>query len=726
MNRCERPGCPGTYRPDGSCDSCGYKSRTPVDASPAKATVQDTPQAVGITPATTGRGRTRLAQGRLGAGIVEIPPVPARDPASAVLSDPKVPPSQQKCRQCGRPVGQAHSDQPSFAVGFCSHDRTPFSFVPTLKQGDLVDGRYEVLGCIAYGGQGWIYLARDIRLGDTVAERWVVLKGLIDTNDKDALAASIEERRFLVEVDHPSIVKVHDFVQHPNPQTRTLVGYIVMEYLGGQALHLRRRAPLPLHEVLAYGLDVLQALSYLHEKGLIFCDLKPHNIMHVGSRIKLIDLGAMLRVGVEPRAIYGTPGFQAPEVEREKDPHLPSVASDIYALGRTLAVLSLPFEEFSTKFRHRLPDPRDISLLAKQEPFYLLLQRATDPDPALRFESAEAMRDQLLGVLAEAVANRDDQPCPTISTCFTAERQPFGVEPGQKIDWAAVPRALPMPLVDLSDPSAQTLATLGAAQPDELIQALTALAEHSPEVLLRLAEAHLALGDATEAGASLTAFEKASPQDWRAVWYRGMLALSDNQPGDAAGLFRSVRAGLPGELAPQLALAAALECAGNDEAAGALYQRVWRTDTGFVSAAFGLARALRRGGDPAAGIKALDRVPQTSSQYTNAQVTAIQTRLHQAAIKDLMDAEARLRRLQMDTERYKRLTIDLLTKALDWVCRQSSGAHAGTVLGHRLDERELRFGLEDAYRALAKLAGSDEERSRLVDHANEIRPKTLV
>ncbi len=739
MNPCERLDCQGTYRPDGSCDTCGYMSRTPVSATPetgifaAKtARADDTFEGLtanvarGATTTTAGRGRTRFRQGRLGADLIEITPVPARDPVSAVLPDPKVPPSQQKCRHCGRPVGQARGEVPSFAAGFCPHDQTPFSFEPTLKPEDLVDGRYAVLGCLAYGGQGWIYLARDIRLGDTVTERWVVLKGLIDTNDTDALAASIEERRFLVEVDHPSIVKVHDFVEHPNPRTGTTVGYIVMEYLGGQALHVRRRAPLPLHEVLAYGVSVLEALSYLHDKGLIFCDLKPHNIMHVGSQIKLIDLGAMLRTGTEPRAIYSTPGFQAPEVEREKDPRPPSVASDIYALGRTLAMLCLPFEDFNTTFRHRLPEPAAMPLLASHESFYLLLCRATDADPDRRFESAETMREQLLGVLAEVVSGMDGQPCPTISTCFTAERQSFGAEPDQDVDWAAVPRALPVPLVDLADPSAKILATLSTAQPDELIQSLNALPERSPEVLLRLAEAHLAGGDQTEAEVNLAAFEQIAPRDWRSRWYGAMLALAQNRHEEAAEGFRSVRATLPGELGPQLALAAALERGGDSQTASKLYQRVLRTDTGFVSAAFGLARAMRLADDPAAGIQALDRVPRTSSQYNNAQVTAIQTHLHRAAIKDLMEAEARLRRLRLNAERYRRLTIDLLTKALGCVREQPHGNHMGTVLGHRLDERELRFGLEQAYRALAKSAGNNEERSALVDRANDIRPRTLI
>nr|WP_324194594.1 hypothetical protein [Nocardia terpenica] len=119
--------------------------------------------------------------------------------------------------------------------------------------GDLVAGQYEALGCLAHGRPVWICLARN----RNVSDRRVVLEGLLDSGDSDAMA----ERQFLATVDHPNIVKIYNFVQHPDPRSRELVGYIVMAYVGGASLKELRSArggdgaliPLPPAQALACG-----------------------------------------------------------------------------------------------------------------------------------------------------------------------------------------------------------------------------------------------------------------------------------------------------------------------------------------------------------------------------------------------------------------------------------------------------------------------------------------
>ncbi|HVK24469.1 MAG TPA: tetratricopeptide repeat protein [Actinokineospora sp.] len=674
MSDCVRPGCTGNYGPHGACTKCGKRRPATPSAAPTAApppvsatpvTAAPVPRPTTVRPPGSTRRRTTTRPGQL----VDLPVVPSRDPRSALLPDPHV-------RQTA----------------------------PALAPGQVID-RYEIQGCIAHGGLGWIYLARHLNLSDGDAERWVVLKGLIDTADPDAIAAAENERRFLTEMDHQNIVKIHDFVRLPDPTTGADVGYLVMEYINGQSLYERFRevGPLPLPHVLAYGIELLSALGYLHDRDLLYCDLKPDNALHTGTELKLIDLGAVVRADRAGGAVYGTPGYWAPEIERRAHP---TVASDIYTVGRTLAVLSFNFVGFTDTFREQLPERHAIPLLAKEESFYRLLRRATHPDPDQRFGSAGEMRGQLEGVLTEVLAAADRKPRRTTSRMFGVERHTFGTDAGtvgpgeatDDVDWSAVPSALATPLVDPGDPGAG---------------------------YLQLAGTRLADGDVTGATAELDAYAEIDPVDWRLTWYRGVAAMASGDSGAARERFEAVYDALPGELPPKLALAAATEWDGDDRPAGELYGRVWRTDDQYVSAAFGLARVSGRRGDLADAVKVLDQVPGSSSQHVLAQVAAIRARLaDDLAKEDLHDASDRLQRLRMDLEREARMSIEVLTAALLWVGGPDAVDRSGQVLGRDLDERALRFGLEKAYRDLATVTEDRETKTDLVRQANRVRPRT--
>ncbi|MFE9562070.1 tetratricopeptide repeat protein [Streptomyces sp. NPDC006487] len=369
--------------------------------------------------AASGSGRSRL-----GAGLVNVPEVPRPDPSAAVLENPEVPERKRFCSRsdCGAPVGRARGERPGRTEGFCTKCGHPYSFVPKLRAGDLVHGQYEVAGCLAHGGLGWVYLAVD----RAVSDRWVVLKGLLDTGDQDAMAAAISERRFLAEIEHSNIVRIYNFVEHLDQRTGSLDGYIVMEYVGGKSLKEianerrrpdGRRDPLPVEQACAYGIEALEALGHLHTRNLLYCDFKVDNAIQQADQLKLIDMGAVRRMDDEESAIYGTVGYQAPEVAELG----PSVASDLYTVARTLAVLTFDFQGYTNVFADSLPDPQHIEVFGRYESFYRLLVRATDPDPGRRFASAQEMADQLTGVLREVVALQTGRPRPQVSTLFGPE-----------------------------------------------------------------------------------------------------------------------------------------------------------------------------------------------------------------------------------------------------------------------------------------------------------------
>ena len=419
-------------------------------------------------------GSGRLSRGRLGAGLVEVPSVPAVDPASAVLADPQVPENKRFCGNCGELVGQARDGRPGMTEGFCPHCRTRFSFAPKLAPGELVAGQYEILGCLAHGGLGWIYLARD----HNVSDRWVVLKGLLNTGDPDAIEAAVAEGRFLAQVEHPNIVRIFNFVQHTSRSDGETAGYIVMEYVGGKSLKQirqearQRRMAVPLAHALAYALEILPALGYLHDRGLVYCDFKPDNVIQTEEQLKLIDLGGVRSID-DDGAIYGTVGYQAPEIETDG----PSPSSDLYTVGRTLAVLTFDFA-FQGEYKFRLP--ANEPLLQAQESFARFLRRATNPEPGRRFQSAGEMAEQLTGVLREVLSLADGEPRPAFSGLFSPELRAVGIELTPAGPDAAPPSAaeviagLPVPLAEGADPAAGYLATLAGLPPEQQAEALLA------------------------------------------------------------------------------------------------------------------------------------------------------------------------------------------------------------------------------------------------------------
>ncbi|MFF3750206.1 tetratricopeptide repeat protein [Streptomyces sp. NPDC002018] len=377
-----------------------------------------------VSVRSSGTATAASGRNRLGAGLVSVPDVPRPDPRSAVMENPEVPERKRYCSRsdCGAPVGRARGDRPGRTEGFCTKCGHPYSFVPKLYPGNVVHGQYEVVGCLAHGGLGWVYLAID----RAVSDRWVVLKGLLDTGDQDAMEAAISERRFLAEIEHSNIVRIYNFVEHLDQRTGSMDGYIVMEYVGGKSLKEiandrrtagGRRDPLPVEQACAYGIEALEALGHLHSRNLLYCDFKVDNAIQTEDQLKLIDMGAVRRMDDDESAIYGTVGYQAPEVAEAG----PSVASDLYTVARTLAVLTFDFQGYTNVFVDSLPDPDNIDVFRTYESFYRLLVRATDPDPGRRFSSAQEMAEQLTGVLREVVALQTGRPRPALSTLFGPE-----------------------------------------------------------------------------------------------------------------------------------------------------------------------------------------------------------------------------------------------------------------------------------------------------------------
>ena len=175
---------------------------------------------------------------------------------------------------------------------------------------------------------------------------------------------------------------------------------------------------------LAYVIEVLPALGYLHSRGLVYCDFKPDNVIQTEEQLKLIDMGGVRRIDDDDSAIYGTVGYQAPEIADEG----PSPSSDLYTVGRALAVMTFEFSGYQGKYAAQ---PARSGDRAGARP---ATSRSSGrcgapptPTPTAGSRSAGEMAEQLTGVLREVLAVADGKPRPAFSTLFSPELRAIGV-----------------------------------------------------------------------------------------------------------------------------------------------------------------------------------------------------------------------------------------------------------------------------------------------------------
>jgi serine/threonine-protein kinase PknG len=757
------PGCSGEVE-DGFCNVCGMEpvAAASVAASGAAPAAADAGRTGSSTAPSSGSGSAGRAGSRasrstasgtalsglsrgssssrrgkvdsktlgsrrqLGMGLIDLFALPKADPEKAVMAKPEVPINKRYCSN----ESCVHNETPLFDLskpekakekGFCLKCGTPYNFKPGLAAGDLVADQYQVKGPIAFGGMGWIYLALD-----TTLNRWVVLKGLLNSEDPVLAEAAVAERQYLAEVKHANIVGIYTFVKHGN------AGYIVMEYVGGKMLKSLRkdRGPLPVAEAIAYIHRTLGAFSYMHRLGLVYCDFKPDNIMLEEDDIKVIDLGGVMRLGSNAAPV-GTRGYFAPEVPKEGA----SVVSDLYTIARSLWVLICEPKGYQNpkQFQFCLPTPEQEPTFRKYESVYKWLLKGTHEKPEMRFQSADEMADQLLGVMREVVAVDNGTVKPGESTNFGGDPLAIADLEARRVDMLD---ALSLPTLKRSaeDSASSFIVTNLAPDPKKQVLLFQSAIEQFPdssEAVLGLARAQILLGQYGEAEAHLVEAEAKDPYDWRVIWYRGLSFLAQQKYADAQAAFETCYAELPGDLAPKLAIAVSSELDGDEARAIELYTTVAVTDPAYATACFGLARCLAKSGKRAEAVAALQRIPQSSSLYTEARKTVALTLI---GVSPALPGESELAQAGKVVEEIAlagvqgvQLAISLLSTAVDlFSSKKLSASSAVTLLGQPLVERDMRFALEKAYRDLARLETDAARKIALIDMANAVRPRTTV
>lgn len=273
--------------------------------------------------------------------------------------------------------------------------------------GSILDQRFEVRQVVGQGGAGVVYRAIDREQGG----REVALKVLSDAQafDEHTLERFREELRICRSLRHPNLVEAYDLIEDG-----TTVAY-TMEFVRGSNLaQVMRRDRLSASIALAYIDQLLAALAELHKHGIVHRDVKLENLLvREDGVLKLGDLGLMkspnlqglTRTGV----LLGTAQYMPPEYIRHS--HFDH-RGDLYAVGAVLMELLTGVRRLADKrgnevIEHLLKTKFEVArttLNGVPRAFIPVIERALDPEPANRYQSAEHMRQALRSAAAENVS----------------------------------------------------------------------------------------------------------------------------------------------------------------------------------------------------------------------------------------------------------------------------------------------------------------------------------
>lgn len=273
-----------------------------------------------------------------------------------------------------------------------TYEDTPGTDQPCARQdthlqiGDVLYDRFQIIHPIGAGGMSRVYMAYDMRRGNTFA-----VKEYVKGKSNIAVAVMRLEIEILKTLNHPAIPKIYDIVDNDD----SLI--IVMEYVEGRSMDrvLSERTSFPEEKVLEFARQLGELLDYLHDRPapIIYRDMKPANLMlQPNGTLKLIDFGTARiyeKNASSDTVSLGTVGYAAPEQYGgmgQTDPR-----TDIYGLGITL-------HQMITGKDPTLP-PYEILPIRQINPnlsreMEAIIEKCTQRSPEKRYQSAkELLRD---------------------------------------------------------------------------------------------------------------------------------------------------------------------------------------------------------------------------------------------------------------------------------------------------------------------------------------------
>jgi Tol biopolymer transport system component/predicted Ser/Thr protein kinase len=273
-------------------------------------------------------------------------------------------------------------------------------------------GHFRILSRLGSGGMGVVYRAHDEKLQREIAIK--MMSGESDRPDLDRLRI-IEEARAASGLSHPHICTVYETGEFQGQ------AYIAMEYVQGRALsEMIPAGGLPSEGVIRYGIQVADALSHAHRRGIIHRDLKTSNVVVDGEgRAKVLDFGLARRIALKTGAavtrssdlmpdnkLVGTLAYMAPEMLLHQTA---DERSDIWGLGVMLYEMASGEPPFKGRNEFEitagiLRTPAE-ALPAHVPPMLrAIIQRCIAKDPGQRYQHAGEARAALEAIQSDAIA----------------------------------------------------------------------------------------------------------------------------------------------------------------------------------------------------------------------------------------------------------------------------------------------------------------------------------
>ncbi len=254
--------------------------------------------------------------------------------------------------------------------------------------------QYRIVERLGGGGMGVVYKAEDLKLGRTVALKFLPPELL---RDEEARRRLVREARAAARLDHPNICTLHETGETPEGEL-----FLVMACYAGKTLRERiARGPLEIAEAVGLAAQAAEGLAHAHGEGVVHRDIKPANLLVTpGGTLKILDFGlakqAAQSVLTQTGSTLGTVAYMSPEQARGEPL---DARADLWALGAVLYEMVTGRPPFPGEYPQAViyailnEAPQPPELLRPDLPHALgrILARALDKNPARRYGGAVEM-----------------------------------------------------------------------------------------------------------------------------------------------------------------------------------------------------------------------------------------------------------------------------------------------------------------------------------------------